>query len=117
MVSPERLNEPQRDHQSSNAIGVAARLYWMLGGNAVLGFLAIFIAKAPSLFSWFDLAYWMVWASLVAVRYADVMFLRGTTGDGTPATLSHWRRYSVVLSLVCAAVWAAGHATGLFMGR
>jgi hypothetical protein len=40
----------------------------------------------------------------VAARPADFSLLHGTTASGTPATLFHRRRYSLVLSLICAAI-------------
>jgi hypothetical protein len=92
MPATDRKSDPEEAPASSGAVGAAARLHWMLVGNAALGFLAVFIAQTSGGLSWFDLAYWMVFASLVAVRYADVTLLGGSTADGLPATRSHWLR-------------------------
>ncbi len=114
-VSEPRIRtDPTR--ASSGAPAALARLYWMMGGNAALGFLLAFIAKSRPAFSSFDLAYWAVFASLIAVRYVDVTRLGGSTAEGTPATRAHWRRYSAVLSAICVAAWAAAHAVALLIG-
>jgi hypothetical protein len=116
MPVPEPKSDPEPSSSSSGALGAAARLYWMLAGNAALGLLAALIAKTSAALSWLDLAYWAVFASLIAVRYADVALLGGSSADGVPATRTHWRRYSVVLSLICVAVWVAARAAALLIG-
>lgn len=117
MPAPVPKNEPAQVLASSGAFGVVARLYWMLAGNAALGLLAALIATTSAALSWFDLAYGVVFASLIAVRYADVFLLGGSTADGVPATRTHWRRYSVVLSLICVAVWVVARAAAILVGR
>jgi hypothetical protein len=114
MPAPQRRIESSEAAPRSSGLGTLARIYWMLAGNAALGLVAALIATSSSALSWLDLAYWAIVSSLVAVRYADVTVLGGTTADGAPATRAHWRRYAAALSIACAAVWAAAHAAALF---
>lgn len=97
--------------------GGLARLYWMLLGNAIVGYTSVAIAQHTHSLSWRDLLFWSAATSLVAVRYLDVTVLGGTTADGARAMVSHWRRYSIVVLLVSAGCWAAAHAVAFVMGK
>ncbi len=71
------------------------RLTWIFGAS-VLVFGAIFIVqgKAPGLA---DAMLWLVAFGLILTRYVDIRYLKGETSDNKPATLKHWRRYSVMI--------------------
>jgi hypothetical protein len=114
MPAPQRRVESPEPDPNSSGLGFLARIYWMLAGNAILGLVAAKIAASSATLSWLDLAYWGLVVSLVAVRYADVTVLDGTTADGARATRAHWRRYAAVLSIVCVSVWALAHLAALF---
>ena len=95
----------QKGAPSSGAV-LLARLYWMFIGTVLLLFLLVFIfEKRPRFPSLHDAAYWVAVASLVIVRYVDIRFLSGKTGEGQPATLADWRRYTVLLGSVGMAAW------------
>jgi hypothetical protein len=117
MPAPQRSVEPLEAEERSSGLGILARLHWMLAGNGALGLLAALIATSASTLSWRDLVYWAVVVSLIAVRYADVTILGGRAADGAPASRAHWRRYTLVLSIVAAAVWVAAHAAARLVGR
>jgi hypothetical protein len=105
--APDSEQSPAVSQQS--AAGCLARLFWTLGGNMALVFGALFIAQAPARLSIYDLAYWGIALLLVATRYVDITHLGGTTADGEPATLSHWRRYTFAVLGICAAIWVMAH--------
>jgi hypothetical protein len=81
----------------------------MVAGNAVLFFTAVFIVQQKGSVV-LDVLFWAVVAGLVLVRYVDIRFLKGSTAENEPATLRHWRRYSIGLVSVWAAVWIVAHA-------
>jgi len=99
----------------SNPLGAVARIYWMLLGYGILGLVGATIAKSGPRLSSIDIAYWAVVASILAVRYLDVAYLHGTTADGAPATMAHWRRHAGILTLCAAAGWAAAHGAGVLL--
>jgi hypothetical protein len=102
---------PPSKHANSKLTGAFARLYWMLGGNAALSLLAIGIARQGPERTWVtDAVFWTVAASLVLVRYLDIVLLGGATASGEPASLCDWHRYSWRLLLVALAVWIIAHA-------
>lgn len=117
MPAPQLKVESPEPEPRSSGLGFLARLYWMLAGNGALGLMAALIAASSSALSWLDLAYWGIVSSLVAVRYADVTALGGSTADGAPASRAHWRRYTAVLSIVAAGIWATARAAALLKGR
>ena len=115
MASPERHYEHPVAREP-NPYSALARIYWMLFGYMILALLAAGIARSETSISLLDAGYWVVAATVVAVRSLDVARLQGTTADGEPATMAHWRRYAAALTLVAAAVWAGAHGVALFLG-
>jgi len=101
--------EPEAPTQTSLS-GCLVRLCWMLFGNAVLLILAVFISQHTGAFlSPADAAFWATVLALVAVRYWDIAKLKGFTVTSEPATLSHWRRYVVLLIVASLVLWLAAH--------
>jgi hypothetical protein len=93
---------------SSGAEGCLLRLFWILFGHLLLVALAGWIARRQG-FSAFDLAYWVTVAALVAARYTDITRFNGTTAEGEPATLDHFRRYAAYTVLIGAVIWLGVH--------
>jgi len=95
-------------------IGVVARLYWMLGGNAVLYLAAVAITQQGHERAWTaDAAFLAAAASLVLVRYVDIALLGGATASGEPASRSDWHRYAGRLLLLALAAWIIARAVAL----
>lgn len=91
--------------------GCLLRVFWMAVGNVALLTLAGFILSQGR-FSLLDGGYWAVVAALVGARYADIVRFRGQTADGTPATVTHLRRYALGLLAVAVGLWIAAHVLG-----
>jgi len=88
---------PIKPESSSGCLSIVVRLTWIFGVS-LLVFGAIFImqGKAPGLA---DIIFWLIALGLILARYVDIKYLKGETSDNQPATLKHWRRYSVILLL------------------
>lgn len=96
----------QTNNEYSNGAGCFIRFYWMFIGNALLAItFAFLIQKRPQLPSLLDAASLLAVISLVLVRYVDMRHFEGGTGEGSPATMSHWRKYSAVLVIGSLAIW------------
>jgi len=95
------------------------RLWWMLLGNAVLALSAVFIAhNTGGFFHAADAVFWCTVASLALTRYVDIRFLDGLTAAGAPASTRLWVKYSAVLVVLSAIVWALAHAANyVFVSR
>jgi hypothetical protein len=97
---------PDQKEAPTSGAGVLARLYWLFFGNTLLFFLLVFIIqKRPKLPSSLDAAYLIAVASLILVRYVDIRFLNGQTGEGKPATMANWRRYALLVGPAGAGAW------------
>jgi len=95
--------------QNSSA-GCLVRLFWMFMGNIIL-FLCItyiFHNRVRGL-ALVDLGYWLTVVAMVAARWVDISSYHGDTVTGEPATLSHWRRYTVLLVVGALIVWIIIH--------
>lgn len=66
---------------------------------------AFLLEKHPKFPSLLDVGCLLTLASLVFVRYIDIRHLNGGTGEGTPATMNHWRKYSMFLVIGSLSVW------------
>ena len=62
------------------------------------------------------LVFWGFTAFLIAIRYADVVIVRGQTTSGQTAATGHWRRDAFVLVAYAAAAWIAAHAIARIIG-
>ncbi len=98
-------DEPVIEH--TNPAGCLTRLYWIFLGNALLFFaVGMLIDKRPKFPALLDAVCLFAMVSLVAVRYIDIRYYKGETGDGTLATMEQWRKYALILVTGSIAVWA-----------
>ncbi len=100
---------PQPEYQSP--AGCLPRLFWMVVGNIALVMAALSIYKSAG-WSIADLAFWLVIGTLIGARYIDIVRYKGTTAQGEPATMTHFRRYVLLLLAAGAIMWAVARALG-----
>lgn len=101
---------------NSNAAGCLFRLYWLFIGNALLLFLLVFVFEnnqSPPTLP--DAAYLAILASLLFARYVDIRFLKGQTDEGKPATMTHWRRYLLIMIPVGVGAWLLARLLSHYM--
>jgi len=108
---------PQNDSKQDQGSGCLTRLSWMIFGNAALAICIVQIASHTGGFlSAADAVFWGVIPALIWLRHFDITRMGGRTASGEPATLSHWKRYAVLLLAFALAAWAAAHAVAWFWG-
>ena len=90
--------------------GSALRLFWMLFGHAIvftsLGIIIVTELAFPSVL---DGVVWITVVLMIVARRIDITRWQGTTALGEPATLDHWRGYSVTLVWITTAGFAIAH--------
>lgn len=86
---------PAKPESSGGCLSILVRLIWIFGAS-LLVFGAIFIIQGNAS-GLADAIFWLFTLMLILVRYVDIRYLKGETADNKPATLKHWRRYSVIL--------------------
>lgn len=92
----------------ASTAGCLTRLCWMFLGNATVLFLLLAIAERNLAFpSLMDAACLAAIAFVIACRYIDIRFLAGQTADGKPASMTDWRRHTLIVSTLGASAWAA----------
>ena len=79
-------------------LAILARIFWMALGNFALMICAanVFMGESNSTRT-SDIIFWCVVLAMIIVRFLDIKFLDGQTASGEPATLSHWRKYAILL--------------------
>ena len=103
-------SQPTETSAQDRTGGCLIRLCWFVLGNIALLITAKVISSHRNSFlSWADLIFWLIVPAVIAVRYFDITRMGGRTVDGKPATMRHWRRYSVMFSAVCLLLWALAH--------
>ena len=92
-------------------LSIIARLFWMAIGNVVLVMACVSILhRSGPMFRTADLVFWVTVLALILVRYLDIRLCDGQTAMGTPASIAHWKKYSVLLLAGSTAAWAICHA-------
>jgi hypothetical protein len=91
--------------QQTNALVPFLRMIWMLGGPFGAGLLIALVALDGGGVSWRDVAVGLCLFGTAAIRYVDIAFLRGETGDGRPATMQDFWRYAVPLVVGGVGAW------------
>jgi hypothetical protein len=102
---------PPEAKQQMGCMAAIVRLTWLAVGNLALIATALLVLKAGR-FSGADVAFWSVLVGLVLVRFVDVSRFSGYTADGQPATMAHWRGYSLKLVAAWSVLWGLAHAAG-----
>jgi hypothetical protein len=113
MPHPDRATSVHpEDVTPAAGASVLLRIFWVLFGNIIAAVCAVAIAMSDrsGFFTWADPVYWLTVAALIAARYTDIVRYGGTTADGQPATLAHWRRYATVVAVASILIWAGAHA-------
>ena len=95
--------------KNSSALGLLARLFWMLIGNAILAISGVSILHEDKGLHIADAIFWITIAVLISVRYLDIKFWQGGTCTGRPATMADWRKYVVMLIGIAGGVWVVLH--------
>ena len=100
----------------TGALGCLVRVFWMLGGMAILMYSAIWIAleSASAQLSAVDAVFGAGLFAAILSRYLDIRYFNGTKGTGGPATMSDWRRYAVLIAVTAVVVLGAAHGVAWY---
>ena len=100
----------QTTDKQRGALAILARLFWMFFGNFIMMISAVTILMGEGSSTRIpDIIFWCVVPAMIIVRFLDIKFLDGQTTTGEPATLSHWRKYAILLIIISAIIWSAAH--------
>ncbi len=88
-------------------IGCLARIFWIAGILPLVIFAVEIGYKRQAQLTIMDLIFWLLALAMIFVRYADIRWFDGTTTDGKPATMSTWRRYSLLIGALALGMWGA----------
>jgi hypothetical protein len=88
----------------------------MMVGNFALIVLFVLIVQRKS-FSFLDIVFWAVVATVLFIRYADIKYLKGLDPDAQPATMKDWGRYARLLFILAGGAWAVAHIVILLFVR
>jgi hypothetical protein len=107
------MPEPKNDtstRETSTGLGCLIRLLWMLIGHAVMALSALTIAQGVGFHVGVpDVVFAVATVACIAVRYWDITRFAGLTAGGEPATVTDWRRYTLILLLVALVLWGVAH--------
>jgi hypothetical protein len=102
--------DEQQSQKSSGGISFLVRISWFAVIPVALFFIFVYIVKEHSQFpSLLDAVYWVLVLALSAIRYIDVRYFWGETGEGKPATMKDWRRFSILVAAVSLPAWVLAH--------
>jgi len=108
---------PNQSSEQSSAVGCLLRMFWMVGGNAVLIFSAITVAMGRGLsFGIADAVFASALIALLVARYVDIQFYKGHDSTGAASTIADWRRYALSMSGVWVLIGAVAHGIAHLRG-
>ena len=98
--------------------GCLLRLLWLVLGNGALYVtLGTIVATRAPLPSYLDVFAGAAVLFILGLRYLDITRFGGTTLQGDPATMRHWRRHALTLIGLATPAWLLAHAvTGSLTG-
>jgi hypothetical protein len=82
----------------------------MLAGNFALALFTVFIVLDSAGLGLADLGLWLSAGAIVVTRWLDVRNFAGTTTDGAPATLAHWKHHTMIIVGTTFVLWLVAHA-------
>lgn len=98
--------ENKKNNTSSTGIGMLIRVYWMVFGNFINILIAINIAvKKHNSIMFLTLYYFVNTTGLIISRYIDIKYLNGQTTEYEPATMDHWKSYSIKTIGIYLVLW------------
>jgi hypothetical protein len=104
------VQNKQTFDKQGNGLGIISRLFWMFLGNVILFISALIILKNKTgTFHAADIVFFITVAAMIIVRYLDIKFFGGYTVTDKPATMSHWKKYLVLLLISSGVVWILAH--------
>jgi hypothetical protein len=99
-----------QDQKYDSSSGCLIHLFWLIVGNVALLIVAgQILFHTGGRFSVFDAIYWLFVVLILAARYADIRFFKGTTVDGKPSTLEDLRRHATILIISAGVIWITIH--------
>mgnify|MGYP001559627505 FL=1 len=99
-------NPVEASTKTDSGAGCLLRLFWMAFGNILLFCtLGLLLKNKPAFPSLFDAAIAVILLLLVLARFLDIRFCKGQTANDTPADMSHWRRYALIVSASGGLLW------------
>jgi len=102
----------------SSPIGCLVRLFWMAIGGLVCVLSLVTIGRRPGLaFGSADVLCLLAVIAMIFFRYVDIRRYGGTTATGEPATMAHWRRYSLRVVVTVAGAWCLAHGFAWLAGQ
>ncbi|HYF51382.1 MAG TPA: hypothetical protein VEJ63_18350 [Planctomycetota bacterium] len=94
----------------SSPYGCFVRVYWLILGNALIAFSALFIfMKREGILSPVNLVFWSGVIAVIIFRLIDIQYFAGTTSKGEPANMAVFRKYAMTVVVICALLWGATH--------
>ena len=100
----------QTTEKYDSIFSLIVKIFWTLFGNVILIVSVVLIfQRKDRMFHTADGVFWGTVAALVLARYLDIKLYNGLTATGQPASMSHWRKYAVVLLICSAVLWVLLH--------
>jgi len=110
-MAAEHRDVPPPQPGFQNPLGCLPKIFWMMMGplGLLLAALSVFMSAGWTVA---DAVVWLLIGLLIGARYIDIVRFRGQTINDQPATMTHFKRYVLLVLVAGAAVWALARALG-----
>jgi hypothetical protein len=95
---------------TQSMLSMLVRISWLgFAYIPLLYFASVIIAPRDGFASLADLGYWVTVGSVMVLRFLDFRYFHRLNADNSPSTPRDVKRFTIVLCLVCAAIWGLLH--------
>jgi len=103
-IPVQKPQPPSESESDRGCLPALVRLTWIFGGIALV-YCAFYIAQRKGTVLT-DLIMLLTTLGLIVIRFADIRFFKGETLNNQPATLKHWRLYSLKILIAAGLLYA-----------
>jgi hypothetical protein len=100
----------QSQQECKSIFNLLLTIFGTLIGNLVIFFTALFILQHKGkVFYTADIVFWGMVAAISLARFLNIKLYGGTTEDGEPVSMAHWRKHTGILLAIVTAAWVIVH--------
>jgi hypothetical protein len=105
-MATEKSDSNSSDIKYSSGFALLLRLYWMFIGHIAVIMAAVGICANQLQSSiLINSLYFLAAICLPVSRYIEIKKYHGETAEGEPATMAHWKRFTIMVAAYSIALW------------
>jgi len=100
--------------ETTSLTGVLLRAYWLIlahGATAIIALVMLAQNKQQSVA--LNALLLFIFVTVILVRFIDIRYYKGETGEGQKATMNDWKKWSLIITASYAVTFVIVHISGV----